>query len=156
MVPSLVKLLSAGFESDNCQVLTPALRTIGNIVTGNEEQTECVINAGALPKLLILLNSKKINIAKEAAWTISNITAGNILQIQAVIDAGILPALISVMESVNILNKEAYFEESIIKITKVLIIYLFRVTLNLKKRLRGLFPISLPVLLFNNFQSSFN
>merc|ERR1719460_1460118 len=47
-------------------VQTPALRTAGNIVTGDDNQTQCVINCGALPRLLALLNSSKKGIRKEA------------------------------------------------------------------------------------------
>jgi len=74
-------------------VQTPALRCVGNIVTGDESQTQSIINASALPCLLGLL-SNGTAICKEACWTISNITAGTKTQIQAVIDAGIIPHLI--------------------------------------------------------------
>ena len=61
----------------------PALRTVGNIVTGDDMQTQIVINCGALPCLLNLLTtSHKKSIKKEACWTISNITAGTKEQIQ--------------------------------------------------------------------------
>ncbi len=58
-------------------VLVPALRTVGNIVTGNDMQTQVVINCGALNCLhLLLTTNHKKSIKKEACWTISNITAG--------------------------------------------------------------------------------
>ena len=40
----LVELLG----SNEVIVVTPALRAIGNIVTGNDEQTQVVINSGRL------------------------------------------------------------------------------------------------------------
>ncbi|KAK6635672.1 hypothetical protein RUM44_000926 [Polyplax serrata] len=101
VVPRVVELLSVNNVYDNCQILTPALRTIGNIVTGNDYQTDCVINAGGLPKLRDLLTVNRTNIVKEAAWSISNIVAGNSEQIQAVIDAGILPPLIQVLDTAD-------------------------------------------------------
>lgn len=58
-------------------VQTPALRSVGNIVTGDDLQTQVVITSGALPALLSLLSSQKEGIRKEACWTISNITAGS-------------------------------------------------------------------------------
>lgn len=65
-------------------VLVPALRTVGNIVTGDDLQTQIIINCGALSCLLHLLKtSQKKSIKKEACWTISNITAGTKEQIQA-------------------------------------------------------------------------
>ena len=63
-------------------------------------QTQVIINCGALPCLLNLLQtSHKKSIKKEACWTISNITAGTKDQIQAVIDSHILPPLVQVRRS---------------------------------------------------------
>ena len=70
-------------RQQSAAVLVPALRTVGNIVTGDDMQTQIVINCGALPCLLNLLQtSHKKSIKKEACWTISNITAGTKDQIQ--------------------------------------------------------------------------
>lgn len=89
----LVELLMHASTS----VQTPALRSVGNIVTGDDIQTQVIINCGALPALLSLLSSTKDGIRKEACWTISNITAGNSTQIQAVVDANIIPPLIHLL-----------------------------------------------------------
>ena len=78
-------------------VQTPALRSVGNIVTGDDVQTQVIVNCGALPALLSLLSSSKDGIRKEACWTISNVTAGNSTQIQSVIDANIIPPLIHLL-----------------------------------------------------------
>ncbi|KAL8464002.1 hypothetical protein ACS0TY_033803 [Phlomoides rotata] len=52
-------------------VLIPALRTIGNIVIGDDLQTQSVISHDALPCLLSLLtHHHKKSIKKEACWTI--------------------------------------------------------------------------------------
>ena len=75
----------------------PALRTIGNIVTGDELQTQQVIDNGGLPKLLDLLNNENKGIRKETCWTISNITAGTIKQIQAVLENDIIQTLIRLL-----------------------------------------------------------
>jgi HEAT repeat protein len=89
-------------------VQTPALRTVGNIVTGDDLQTQIMINSSALPCLLALLNSTKKSIRKEACWTISNITAGSRVQIQAVIDACIFPPLIQILNNAEFeIKKEA-------------------------------------------------
>eukprot|EP01126_Amoeba_proteus_P038503 TRINITY_DN4016_c0_g1_i3.p1 TRINITY_DN4016_c0_g1~~TRINITY_DN4016_c0_g1_i3.p1 ORF type:complete len:202 (+),score=39.81 TRINITY_DN4016_c0_g1_i3:788-1393(+) len=80
-------------------VQTPALRTVGNIVTGDDCQTQLMIEAKVLPPLLKLLKSNKKGIRKEACWTISNITAGNKDQISACISAGIMPHLIELLKS---------------------------------------------------------
>lgn len=83
-------------------ILTPALRAVGNIVTGDDIQTDAVISAGGLPHLGALLRHHRANIMKEAAWAISNITAGNTEQIQQVINAGLVPSLINVLQFVSI------------------------------------------------------
>ncbi|KFK42624.1 hypothetical protein AALP_AA1G019500 [Arabis alpina] len=96
VIPRLVKLL----VHPSATVLIPALRTIGNIVTGDDIQTQEVINNQALPGLLALLNNTyKKSIKKETCWTISNITAGNVNQIQEVIQAGIFEPLIFLLQN---------------------------------------------------------
>lgn len=87
-------------------VQTPALRSVGNIVTGDDLQTQVVISSGALPALLSLLSSPKEGIRKEACWTISNITAGSPHQIQAVIDANIIPPLINILQNADFKTKK--------------------------------------------------
>eukprot|EP00898_Chlorokybus_atmophyticus_P004637 jgi/Chlat1/5174/Chrsp33S05153 len=101
----LVELLS----HHSAAVLIPALRTVGNIVTGDDVQTQIVINCNALPSLhnLLTMNHKK-SIKKEACWTISNITAGNKDQIQAVIEANIIPPLVHLLATAEFdIKKEA-------------------------------------------------
>ncbi len=76
---------------------------MGNIVTGDDSQTQAILECNALPAFHTLLRHNKINIQKEAAWAISNITAGNTTQIQAVIDSGVMPLII------DVLHKASYF-----------------------------------------------
>lgn len=70
------------FRHDQSNVISAALRAVGNIVTGDDVQTQVVLNCSALPCLLNLLSSPRESVRKEACWTVSNITAGNPLQIQ--------------------------------------------------------------------------
>lgn len=93
----------------NPAVLIPALRTVGNIVTGDDAQTQVIINNQALPCLLSLLrNNHKKSIKKEACWTISNITAGNKEQIQSVIESNIIPPLVDLLANAEFdIKKEA-------------------------------------------------
>ncbi|KAF2558368.1 hypothetical protein F2Q68_00018231 [Brassica cretica] len=81
-------------------VATPALRTVGIVVTGNDSQTQYIIDLQALPCLLNLLRGPyNKTIRKEACWVISNITAGCQSQIQAVYDADICPALVNLLRN---------------------------------------------------------
>jgi len=93
---------------ESYSVKRPALRTIGNIVTGEDMQTQAVIQAGVLPCLLDLLHDSKKEIKTETCWTLSNITAGTEEQIQAVVDAGIMQPLINALEDMDLeVRKEA-------------------------------------------------
>lgn len=94
-VPHLVKLLG----SQENTVIVPALRSVGNIVTGDDSQTDVVLRAGALRYMTGLLQNSRSSVVKEAAWTVSNITAGNPNQIQAVIEAGIFEVVAQVLET---------------------------------------------------------
>lgn len=99
MTPKSSVLWKTDLLSFNYQ--TPALRSLGNIVTGTDGQTQCVLNAGALAMFPSLLRHHKPNIQKEAAWTLSNITAGKDTQIQEVINAGLMPILVDVLQQVR-------------------------------------------------------
>ncbi|KAF8047643.1 hypothetical protein N665_2903s0004 [Sinapis alba] len=105
VIPRLIDLLDHSAPA----VLIPALRTIGNIVTGDDTQTQTVLNHQVLPRLLHLLtNPYKKSIKKEACWTISNITAGSSIQIQGVIEAGIIQSLVGVLHNAEFeVKKEA-------------------------------------------------
>lgn len=103
--PRLVELLMHGVSLN---VVQAALRAVGNIVTGDDTQTQVILNNNALQCLLPLLNSSKESIKKEACWTISNITAGTRAQIQMVFEANIFPKLIEILATgENKTRKEA-------------------------------------------------
>mmetsp|Transcript_20953 Transcript_20953/g.29286 ORF Transcript_20953/g.29286 Transcript_20953/m.29286 type:complete len:369 (-) Transcript_20953:93-1199(-) len=97
----LLKIEQQGGPALSNSVLVPALRSIGNIVTGDDMQTQVMLNAGVLEALRSVLQSwvAPRGIQKEAFWTISNITAGNSSQIQSVIDAGLIPTAIQAMNT---------------------------------------------------------
>jgi importin subunit alpha-1 len=69
----LVQLLN----HPNIAIAVPCLRTIGNIVTGDDSQTQYVIDSGALEALNNIIYHKKKTVRKEVCWSLSNITAGN-------------------------------------------------------------------------------
>ncbi|KAG2331252.1 hypothetical protein Bca4012_019175 [Brassica carinata] len=105
VIPRIIQLLAHTSPA----VLIPALRTIGNVVTGNDVQTQTVVDHQVLPSLLDLITKTyKKSIKKEACWAISNITAGSSNQIQAVIEAGVLQALVWVLQNAEFeVKKEA-------------------------------------------------
>ena len=55
-VPNLVKMLA----SSEISIVTPALRALGNVVTGSDNQTNSVIQHGGLPVICSLLSHSKV------------------------------------------------------------------------------------------------
>lgn len=80
---------------------TPALRSIGNIVSGSDVQTQMAIDAGVLNVLPQLMRHPKASVQKEAAWALSNIAAGPCKQIQQLITCGLLPPLVEQLRNVS-------------------------------------------------------
>ncbi len=68
VVPSLVPLLS----HKDVKVQTASLRAVGNIVTGTDAQTQCVLNCDALAHFPALLNHHKEKINKVIIKVIVN------------------------------------------------------------------------------------
>jgi len=91
----LVELLVSPYA--NVQI--PALRSVGNIVTGSDEQTQTLVLCGVCPNLKLLLQHRNNTVQKEAVWAVSNITAGNRSQIQEVIQTGLIPLLIDRLQN---------------------------------------------------------
>ena len=86
----------------------PALRTVGNIVTGDDYQTQSMINCMVLPALNMLLLREEAAVQKETCWCLSNILAGTRFQVQAVCDHNIIPGLIRLLSyGQNKVKKEA-------------------------------------------------
>eukprot|EP00288_Rhodomonas_lens_P013266 CAMPEP_0177701826 /NCGR_PEP_ID=MMETSP0484_2-20121128/6814_1 /TAXON_ID=354590 /ORGANISM="Rhodomonas lens, Strain RHODO" /LENGTH=519 /DNA_ID=CAMNT_0019213077 /DNA_START=34 /DNA_END=1593 /DNA_ORIENTATION=- len=79
----------------SCRLLTPALRTAGNVATGDDVQTQQLLDGGILGLLGMLLSTQRDRklLLKEVCWTLSNILAGNRQQIQAVIESGLVPRI---------------------------------------------------------------
>jgi importin subunit alpha-6/7 len=80
-------------------VKAPALRVVGNIVSGDEHQTQLVINCGVIPCLHQLLSHARKGIRKETCWALSNILAGTKEQIQVVMDHNIIPVLVLMLDT---------------------------------------------------------
>lgn len=81
-------------RTNDLSYLVPAIRILGNLMSGNDRTTQKVIDHGALQALLPLLSHSRSGVRKEACWSASNVMAGNPSQIQASIDAGLIPLII--------------------------------------------------------------
>ncbi|XP_066960536.1 importin subunit alpha-3-like isoform X2 [Macrobrachium rosenbergii] len=91
----IVRELVQRLYSNDERVVAAALRATGTIAAGNHDQTDAIVEAGALPIYRELLKHRTLGIARETAWILSNITAGTPKQIQLVIDVQVVPALMA-------------------------------------------------------------
>jgi tetratricopeptide (TPR) repeat protein len=92
--PEIVKVVVNLLDHPSNGVRTAAVRASGNFVTGNDRQTQVVIEAGGLEAFGKLIESPVDEHCKDAVWAISNIAAGTQEQIQRVIDANLIPKLV--------------------------------------------------------------
>lgn len=104
VLPRIVQLL----EHQTMAICVSCLRTIGNVLTGNDMETQIAIEAGALQALNRLITHQKKAVRKEVCWSVSNITAGNDKQVQLAIDTGLIDKLIHILQhDDNEIRKEA-------------------------------------------------
>lgn len=95
VLPRLVALLG----SRTVLVQASCLRALGNIVTGDDTQTQLVLDCGALQAFARLFTSSSKSILREACWAVSNVTAGTPEQIRAVIDANLIPPIVRLLSA---------------------------------------------------------
>ena len=106
----LIRLLSQ-MPSLSLPLLTPAMRTLGNFLTGCEQDTQLVIDAGFIPILRRLLRYPLEQVRKEGCWIASNIAAGSTAQKQALLDEdGMLTDVVELARTANTsVRKEACY-----------------------------------------------
>ena len=78
VLPMVIAMLG----SSSIKVVNPALRVVGNVLAGDDQQTQMCIENGVLKYLEQLVNCSQYTVVKEALWCLSNITAGSESQIQ--------------------------------------------------------------------------
>eukprot|EP00803_Ostreobium_quekettii_P007240 evm.model.scf_339EXC.10 EVM.evm.TU.scf_339EXC.10 scf_339EXC:51107-54505(-) len=94
----VIEIITVLLGHINPSVVYPALRTIGNVVSGTDAQTQAVLDAGFVPLAVrILRKCLERRVLQEACWAISNVTAGNPRHIQVVMDEKAVPLLIELM-----------------------------------------------------------
>jgi importin subunit alpha-1 len=105
MTQTLVKLL----DHENTAIVTPALRVLGNFVSGSDTQTQAVLDAGVLKMAFKLFKSSKRSIRKETFWLLSNVAAGTPQQINAIVrsQAHLQHAVLSMQNAEFEIRKEA-------------------------------------------------
>ena len=94
ILPLLFKFLNL----DTSHIVLSVLRIIGNIASGNANQTQLLIDNGVLNYLKQTIYNQKKSIRKESAWILSNIAAGTQKQIEILINENFLPLLNDVIK----------------------------------------------------------
>jgi len=96
----LILRLAALCDHKELHIRVPAVRSIGNILSGKDEYTYKFIEAGILKKLDLLLGTKKCGFRREVIWAISNILANDSNTVAKVlVSSNIMPKLLAMMMS---------------------------------------------------------
>lgn len=84
----IVAVLGSGRQS----LVVPALQLVGHILTGDDDVTQILLDAGLIKSLLPILEHSSPVLRKDACWALSNIFAGNTIQVQrAVLSGALIP-----------------------------------------------------------------
>lgn len=108
-MPHDAKIAKIGAHS-----ISPIVRMLGNIASGSEEQTDCIVKTGFLKYLqpiFYLHENKKIpRVRKEICWLLSNITAGSPSQVTYVIESELMSILVDSLSRFELfVRKEASY-----------------------------------------------
>ena len=95
IIPKIIQNL----DIQNSHIQINCLRIVGNIASGNANQTQSLIDWGLLQLLKKTIFNSVKQIRKESAWIISNIAAGTQKQIETLISLDFLPILAKVIQT---------------------------------------------------------
>ena len=95
----IIKNVIQCLDIDVLNIQLSCLRIIGNIASGNANQTQLLIDLNVLDYLKKTILNKTKTIRKETAWIISNIAAGTQKQIETLIKENFLPILEQLIEN---------------------------------------------------------
>ena len=88
-LPSAIALMA----HPNLSIQVPAVRLLGNVVSGHEKLTQRAIDAGVVLALRQTLESRSKGLRKETCWAISNLAAGSSSQMQELLKLDFVPAM---------------------------------------------------------------
>ncbi len=94
VVPRCVELMGHA----ELTVVTPAMRIIGNFISGNDRQTQAALDAGALAAITPLLSHANKTVRREACWAVSNVAAGTRDQLSLLMTTpALMPAVVRLL-----------------------------------------------------------
>lgn len=96
VVPRLVQLLD--YESNN-KIQYECAWSVTNISSGNTQHTTAVVQCGAIPALIRLLDSQYQEVREQAVWALANISGDSSGARDAVLQTGILRPLLRDLEN---------------------------------------------------------
>lgn len=99
ILPQFTRLL----QMNELSIIIPCLKVIGNITSGTNEQTQCLVDINILPIFKEMLNMFEDNeyVIKQILWNISNMVAGTKEQFQLTLQQNIIPRVVAYLRPNN-------------------------------------------------------
>lgn len=95
LLPRLVQLLD---RNDNTTIQFEVSWVLTNICSGTTQHTKAVVDAGAVPKLVQLLQSPDLKVCEQALWALGNIIGDGPYFRDFVIDHNFVPILLCIIK----------------------------------------------------------
>lgn len=98
IVPRLIELIG---QEEYPQLQLEATWSLANVVSGNPQQCQSVIDKGAIELFVKLVRARYLGIVEQAIWALGNIASDSSFNRDAIIRKGGIPNLIYVLKTTN-------------------------------------------------------